>query len=150
MKRTVLLAITILVLSFVALPALAQKQVITASDAPKAIGPYSQAIKANGLVFTSGQIAFDPKTMQLIQGDISAQTDRTLKNLQAVLAAAGTDFDHAVKVTIFLKSISDYAAMNEVYGKYFKNEAPARTTVQVAALPKDALVEIDVVALAAK
>lgn len=150
MKITVLLATIILMVTFVALPAFAQKQVVTASDAPKAIGPYSHAVKANGFIFTSGQIAFDPKTMQLVQGDVSAQTDRVLKNIQAILTAAGTDFDHVVKATVFLKNISDYAAMNEVYGKYFKSDFPARTTVQVAALPKDALVEIEVVALLGK
>ena len=126
------------------------REVVESKDAPKAIGPYSQAIKAGGFVFCAGQIALDPATGQLVQGDISAQTDRVLKNLSAVLAAAGTDLDHAVKTTVFLKNISDFAAMNEVYGRYFETAPPARSTIGVAQLPRDALVEIEVVALASK
>ena len=128
-------------------PASSDRTVVESKEAPKAIGPYSQAIKSGEFVFCAGQIALDPATGQLIQGDTAAQADRILKNLTAVLAAAGTDLDHAVKTTIFLKNISDFAAMNEVYGKYFKGSPPARSTVGVAALPRDALVEIDVVAV---
>ena len=124
----------------------AVREVVESKDAPKPIGPYSQAIKAGGFVFCAGQIALDPTTGQLAAGDITVQTERVLKNLSAVLAAAGTDLDHAVKTTVFLKNISDFPAMNEVYGRYFKTTPPARSTVAVAALPRDALVEIEVVA----
>jgi 2-iminobutanoate/2-iminopropanoate deaminase len=124
-----------------------EKKVVATKDAPQPIGPYSQAIKAGGFVFASGQIALDPATGKLIEGDIKAQTERVLKNLSAVLAAAGSSMDRVVRTTVFLKSISDFPAMNEVYGQFFKNEPPSRSTVQVAALPKDALIEIDVVAL---
>ncbi|MGB7761325.1 MAG: RidA family protein [Bryobacteraceae bacterium] len=123
-----------------------QKQVVTTPDAPKAIGPYSQAIKAGGLVFTAGQIPLDPSTGQIVGVDAAAQADRVLKNLQAVLQAAGTDLEHVVKTTIFLKNISDFATVNEVYGRYFKNSPPARSTVQVANLPREALVEIEAIA----
>jgi len=124
-----------------------QKQVVNTSDAPKAIGPYSQAIKAGGLVFTAGQIPLDPTTGQVVGSDSTAQTDRVLKNLQAVLQASGSNFDSVVKTTIFLKNISDFAAVNEVYGRYFKSSPPARTTVQVVSLPKDVLVEIEAIAI---
>jgi 2-iminobutanoate/2-iminopropanoate deaminase len=125
----------------------AARDVVESKDAPKPIGPYSQAIKAGGFVFCAGQIALDPATGQLAPGDVSAQTERVLKNLSAVLAAAGTDLDHATKTTVFLKNISDFPAMNEVYGRYFKTAPPARSTVAVAQLPRDALVEIEVVAV---
>ena len=124
-----------------------EKKVVATKDAPQPIGPYSQAIKAGGFVFASGQIALDPATGKLIEGDIKAQTERVLKNLSAVLAAAGSSMDRVVRTTVFLKNISDFPAMNEVYGQFFKNEPPSRSTVQVAALPKDALIEIVVVAL---
>ena len=124
------------------------RDVIATDQAPKAIGPYSQAIRGGGLVFTSGQVALDPATQQVIVGDISAQTDRVLKNLSAVLQAAGTSLDKALRCTVFLKNMGDFAAMNEVYGRYFGAAPPARSTVEVARLPKDVLVEIDVVALA--
>jgi 2-iminobutanoate/2-iminopropanoate deaminase len=123
------------------------RDVIATDQAPKAIGPYSQAIRAAGLVFTSGQVALDPATQQVIAGDIAAQTDRVLKNLSAVLQAAGTSLDKALRCTVFLKSMGDFAAMNEVYGRYFSQAPPARTTVEAARLPKDVLVEIDVIAL---
>ena len=123
------------------------RDVIATDQAPKAIGPYSQAIRAAGLVFTSGQVAIDPATQQVIAGDIVAQTDRVLKNLSAVLQAAGTRLDKAVRCTVFLKNMGDFAAMNEVYGRYFTQAPPARTTVEAARLPKDVLVEIDVIAL---
>ncbi len=124
------------------------RDVIATQQAPKAIGPYSQAIRAAGLVFTSGQVALDPATQQVIAGDISAQTDRVLKNLSAVLQAAGTSLDKALRCTVFLKNMADFTAMNEVYGRYFGQAPPARTTVEAARLPKDVLVEIDVIALA--
>jgi 2-iminobutanoate/2-iminopropanoate deaminase len=123
-----------------------QKQVVTTPDAPKAIGPYSQAIKAGGLVFTAGQIPLDPSTGQIVRVDAAAQADRVLKNLQAVLQAAGTDLEHVVKTTVFLKNISDFATVNEVYGRYFRDSPPARSTVQVANLPREALVEIEAIA----
>jgi 2-iminobutanoate/2-iminopropanoate deaminase len=124
------------------------REVIATNDGPKAIGPYSQAIKANGLVFVSGQVALDPATQQVVVGDVASQTDRALQNLAGILKAAGTSLDRAVKTTVFLKNMSDFAAMNEVYGRYFAQAPPARSTVEVARLPKDVLVEIDVIALA--
>jgi len=124
------------------------RDVISTPNAPKAIGPYSQAIRANGFVFVSGQVAFGPATQQIIDGDIAAQTDRVLKNLSAILSAAGTSLDKVIRSTVFLKNMGDFAAMNEVYGKYFTAAPPARSTVEVARLPRDVLVEIDVIALA--
>ena len=123
------------------------RQVIATSDGPKAIGPYSQAIKANGLIFLSGQICLDPTTQQLIAGDVAAQTERVLQNIAAILKAAGSSLPQVVKTTVFLKSMNDFAAMNEVYGQHFTSDPPARSTVEVARLPKDVLVEIDVIAL---
>jgi 2-iminobutanoate/2-iminopropanoate deaminase len=123
------------------------RQTISTSDGPKAIGPYSQAVKANGLVFLSGQIPLDPETQQLIGGDVAAQTERVLQNITGILRAAGSSPAQVVKTTVFLKSMNDFAAMNEVYGRHFTAEPPARSTVEVARLPKDVLVEIDVVAL---
>ena len=123
------------------------REVIATNDGPKAIGPYSQAIKANGFVFVSGQVALDPATQQVVPGDVAAQTERALQNLAGILKAAGTSLDRAVKTTVFLKNMSDFAAMNEVYGRYFTQAPPARSTVEVARLPKDVLVEIDVIAL---
>ena len=124
------------------------RDVISTPDAPKAIGPYSQAIKANGFVFISGQVAIDPATQQVINGDVAVQTERVLKNLGAILKAAGTGLANVVRSTVFLKNMGDFTAMNEVYGKYFTDAPPARSTVEVARLPKDVLVEIDVIALA--
>jgi 2-iminobutanoate/2-iminopropanoate deaminase len=124
------------------------KEIISTPKAPQAIGPYSQAIKANGFVFTSGQIALDPTTGQLIAGDIAAQTERVLQNIGGILLRSGTSFDHVVKTTVFLKNMADFAAMNEVYARHFDQNPPARSTVEVARLPKDVLVEIDVIALA--
>jgi len=123
------------------------RTVVTAKDAPPPIGPYSQAIKVGEFVFCAGQTARDPVTNKLIEGDVSAQTDRVLKNISAVLAAAGTDMNHVVKTTVYLKNMADFNAMNEVYGKYFKDSPPARATVGVSALPVDALVEIEAVAV---
>ncbi len=124
------------------------REVIATDQAPKAIGPYSQAVRAQGLVFTSGQVAIDPSTQQVIAGDVSAQTDRVLKNLAAILQASGSTLDKVLRCTVFLKNMGDFAAMNEVYGRYFKESPPSRSTVEVARLPKDVLVEIDVIALA--
>jgi 2-iminobutanoate/2-iminopropanoate deaminase len=124
------------------------REVIATEQAPQAIGPYSQAIRAQGLIFTSGQIALDPATAQIVLGDVSAQTDRVLKNLAAILQASGSTLEKVLRCTVFLKNMGDFAAMNEVYGRYFKHEPPARSTVEVARLPKDVLVEIDVIALA--
>jgi 2-iminobutanoate/2-iminopropanoate deaminase len=124
------------------------REVIATNDGPKAIGPYSQAIKANGLIFLSGQIPLDPSTQQLISGDVAAQTERVLQNLAGVLKAAGSSLQQVVKTTVFLKNMSEFGAMNEVYGRYFTEAPPARSTVEVARLPKDVLVEIDVIALA--
>jgi 2-iminobutanoate/2-iminopropanoate deaminase len=124
------------------------RDVIATKDGPQAIGPYSQAIKANGFVFTAGQIALDPATMQVVTGGVAEQTDRVLTNLAAILKAAGTDLSMVVRCTVFLKNMSDFAAMNEVYGRYFTATPPARSTVEVARLPKDVLVEIDVIAMA--
>jgi 2-iminobutanoate/2-iminopropanoate deaminase len=125
-------------------------QVVSTEKAPKAIGPYSQAIVAGELVFTSGQIPLDPQTQQMVQGDVREQAERVMENLSAVLSAAGASFATVVKATIFLADLNDFAAVNEVYGKRFPNAPPARSTVQVAALPKGARLEIDLVAMRAK
>lgn len=124
------------------------KEIISTHDGPKAIGPYSQAVKANGFVFVSGQIAIDPVTNTLVSGDVAFQTERVLKNLSGILQAAGSGLDRVVRSTVFLKNMGDFAAMNEIYGRYFTSDPPARSTVEVARLPKDVLVEIDVIALA--
>ena len=124
------------------------REVISTDGAPKAIGPYSQAIRAAGLIFTSGQVAIDPVTQQVIAGDVSSQTDRVLKNLAAILQASSSSLEKVLRCTVFLKNMGDFGAMNEVYGRYFKQAPPARSTVEVARLPKDVLVEIDVIALA--
>jgi len=123
------------------------REIISTKDAPKAIGPYSQAIKANGFVFCSGQVAIDPATQQVIAGDVAAQTDRVLRNLSEILEAAGSRLGKVVRSTVFLKNMNDFTAMNGIYGKYFSSAPPARSTVEVARLPKDVLVEIDVIAL---
>ena len=123
------------------------REVIATPKAPKAIGPYSQAIRAGGMVFCSGQIALDPTSNQLIEGDIAAQTERVLKNLSAVLWEAGSNLEQVVKTTVFLKSMNEFAAMNEVYGKFFTKQPPARSTIEAARLPKDVLVEIDAIAM---
>lgn len=121
---------------------------IRTDRAPQAIGPYSQAVKANGMIFASGQIPLDPETMQIVDGDIRAQTERVLANIRAVLEAAGTSPDRVVKTTVYLIDMNDFAAMNEVYSAFFASNRPARSTVQAARLPRDARVEIDVIALA--
>jgi 2-iminobutanoate/2-iminopropanoate deaminase len=122
------------------------KTVIATTSAPAAIGPYSQAIRVGDTLFTSGQIPIDPATGNLVEGAIVEQTTQVFKNLKAVLSEAGVDFSHVVKTTVFLKSMGDFAAMNEVYAKNFTDAPPARSTVQVAGLPKDSLVEIECVA----
>ena len=124
------------------------KEIIATEKGPKAIGPYSQAVRANGFVFASGQIPLDPATGELLVGDIGQQTARVLENLKAILEAAGSSMDRAVKVSVFLRDMSEFAGMNAVYAKYFPNDPPARATVQVARLPRDVGVEIDVIALA--
>ena len=124
------------------------KEVISTAHGPKAIGPYSQAIRANGFIFISGQVAFDPSTGNLLEGDIAAQTDRVMKNLKAIVEAAGSTLDKVVKTTVFLKDMNEFTKMNEVYGKYFAAAPPARATVEVARLPRDVRVEIELIALA--
>lgn len=123
------------------------KSRVQTDNAPKAIGPYSQAITANGLVFASGQIALDPAAMQIVEGGIREQTQRVMNNLKAVLEAAGSSFDRVVKTTVFLADMNDFAEMNAVYGRFFGEAPPARSTVQVSRLPRDVRVEIDVIAL---
>ena len=119
---------------------------VSTDGAPKAIGPYSQAIRAGSLLFLSGQIPIDPATGQMVDGDIAQQTHRVFKNLEAILTAAGASFDNVVRTTVYLADMSDFAAMNKVYGTYFSSPAPARATVQAARLPRDARVEIDLIA----
>ncbi len=123
------------------------KQVISTVLAPKAIGPYSQAIEVNGTIYCSGQIPIDPQTGELVAGTIEVQAERVMKNLQAVLAEAGVGFDHVVKTTCFLADLADFQAFNAVYGKYFPENAPARSCVAVAGLPKGAKVEVEVIAV---
>lgn len=122
------------------------KKTITTDDAPKAIGPYSQAVEAGGFLFASGQIALDPTTGEMVTGDIASQTERVMKNLAAILEAARLSFSDVVKTTVYITDMSDFAKVNEVYGKYFVKNPPARVCVGVASLPKGALVEIDVIA----
>ena len=122
------------------------KEAISSAGAPKAIGPYSQAVRSGQLLFLSGQVALDPATGQMVEGGIAEQTRRVFENLAAVLAAAGRSFADVVRTTVFLADMNDFVAMNEIYGQYFKEPYPARATVQVARLPKDARVEIDLIA----
>ena len=124
------------------------REVIATKDAPQAIGPYSQAIKAGGFVFVSGQVAINPPTGEIVLGGVAEQTERVMQNLAAILKAAGSGMEKAVKCGVFLKNMSDFAAMNAVYGKFCTSAPPARATVEVARLPKDVLVQIDVIALA--
>ena len=123
------------------------KNVVSTDAAPKAIGPYSQAVVAQGFAFLSGQIPLDPATNQLIDGDISAQTERVLENLKGLLAACGSSLAQVVKTTVFLKDMGEFAQMNEVYGRYFAENPPARATVEAARLPRDVRVEIECIAL---
>jgi 2-iminobutanoate/2-iminopropanoate deaminase len=122
------------------------KETITTDRGPKPIGPYSQAVKANGFLFLSGQVALDPKTGEMTGNDIRQQTERVLENVKGILEAAASNLHHVVKTTVFLKDMNDFPPMNEVYGRYFTAAPPARSTVQAARLPKDALVEIEVIA----
>lgn len=122
------------------------KDVVLTDRGPKPIGPYSQAVRTSGFLYVSGQVGLDPKTGEFAGADIRQQTQRTLENIKGILEAAGSNLHHVVKTTVFLKDMNDFAAMNEVYGKYFSSAPPARSTVQVARLPKDALVEIEVIA----
>ncbi len=122
------------------------RDVILTDRGPKPIGPYSQAIRTNGFLYVSGQVALDPKTGEIVGNDIRQQTERVLENVKGILEAAGSNMHHVVKTTVFLKDMNEFAAMNEVYAKYFTSAPPARSTVQVARLPKDALVEIEVIA----
>ncbi len=122
------------------------KTIISTERAPKAIGPYSQAVVSNGWAFLSGQIPLDPSTNQIVTGDIAAQTERVLENLKSVLEAAGSSLERVVKTTVYLKDMGEFAKMNEVYGRYFANNAPARATVEAARLPRDVSVEIDCIA----
>jgi len=119
---------------------------VTTDRGPKPIGPYSQGVKANGLLYLSGQVALDPKTNEMLAGNIRQQTERTLENIKGILEAGGSNLHHVIKTTVFLKDMNEFAQMNEVYGRYFTAAPPARSTVQVARLPKDALVEIEVIA----
>jgi len=124
------------------------KEVISTDKGPKALGPYSQAIKANGFIFTAGQGPIDPATGKVVEGDTARQTARTLDNLKAIVEAAGSSLDRAVKASVYLKDMNDFGAMNEVYARYFPQNPPARTTIQAARLPMDIRVEIDLVVLA--
>ncbi len=123
------------------------RDVVLTDRGPKPIGPYSQAIRANGLLFVSGQVALDPKTGEMTEADIRKQTERVLENVRGIVEAAGSKMTHVVKTTVFLKDMNDFGTMNEVYAGYFTSTPPARSTVQVSRLPKDALVEIEVIAM---
>ena len=123
-----------------------KKQIVATDQAPKAIGPYSQAVRSGELLFCSGQIPLDPVSGQIVAGGIVEQTERVLKNLGAVLASQGIGLDHVVKTTVFMTNLADFAAMNEIYGRHFASNPPARSTVQVAALPRGAQVEIEAIA----
>jgi len=123
------------------------KKIVATEKAPKAIGPYSQAVMHNGMAYLSGQIPLDPATGQLVEGDISAQTTRVLENLQAVLEACGSGLDQVVKTTVYIQDMREFGEMNEVYGKYFSQNPPARATVEAARLPRDVRVEIDAIAI---
>ncbi|CUS96472.1 endoribonuclease L-PSP [Candidatus Chrysopegis kryptomonas] len=124
-----------------------ERKVVYTEKAPKPVGPYSQAIIAGDFIFTAGQIPIDPKTNQVVQGDIKEQTKQVLENLKAVLESAGATFDDVVKVTVYMRDLNEFSAMNEVYSEYFKNSPPARTTVEVSRLPRDVKIEIDLIAV---
>jgi 2-iminobutanoate/2-iminopropanoate deaminase len=124
------------------------KEIVTTDRGPKPIGPYSQAVKASGFLYLSGQVSLDSRTNEFLGGDIRQQTERVLENIKGILEAAGSNLHHVVKTTVFLKDMNEFPAMNDVYGRYFTAAPPARSTVQVARLPKDALVEIEVIAAA--
>ena len=122
------------------------KDIVLTDRGPKPIGPYSQAVRCNGLLFASGQVAIDPKTNEFVSGDIRQQTERVLENIKGIVEAAGSNMHRVIKTTVFLKDMNEFAAMNEVYGTFFASAPPARSTVQVVRLPKDALVEIEIIA----
>jgi 2-iminobutanoate/2-iminopropanoate deaminase len=124
------------------------KNVVATNRGPKPIGPYSQAIKANGFIYVSGQVALDPQNGEIVGSDVRQQTERVFENIIGILEAAGANLHHVVKTTVFLKDMNDFPAMNEVYARYFTAAAPARSTVEVSRLPKDTLVEIEVIAAA--
>jgi 2-iminobutanoate/2-iminopropanoate deaminase len=124
------------------------KKIISTTDAPAAVGPYSQAVRVGAIIYCAGQIPLDPKTTQLVEGGVDVQTRRVMENITAVLRAEGLTFDNIVKTTIFLMDMNDFQTVNEIYGSYFKQQPPARSTVQVAGLPKGARVEIEVIAMA--
>jgi len=124
------------------------REIISTQNAPQAIGPYSQAIRANGFIFVSGQIPVDPATQQIVKGGVAEQTERVIANLEAILKAANSSLDQVVRTGVYLKNMGEFAAMNDVYERFFPQSAPAHSTVEVARLPKDVLVEIDVIALA--
>lgn len=123
-------------------------EAIATDRGPKAIGPYSQAVRANGFVFLSGQIPLDPATQQVVEGDIAVQTERVLENLKGVVEAAGSSLQRVVKTTVFLADMNDFSAMNEVYGRYFSAHKPSRSTVEVSRLPRNVRIEIEIIALA--
>ena len=123
------------------------KTIISTDKAPKAIGPYSQAIEVNGMIFTSGGIPINPKTNELVKGDIKVQAEQAIGNLAALLKEAGSDTEQVIKTTVFIKDMNDFAAVNEIYAKYFTKDFPARSCVEVARLPKDVLIEIEAIAL---
>jgi 2-iminobutanoate/2-iminopropanoate deaminase len=123
------------------------RDVVLTDRGPKPIGPYSQAVKANGFLFVSGQVALDPKTGEMLAGEIAQQTERVFQNLKGIVEAAGSNLNHVIKTTVFLKDMNDFAGMNEVYARFFTAAPPARSTVQVSRLPKDALVEIELIAV---
>ena len=124
------------------------KEIISSEKGPKAIGPYSQAVRANGFIFVSGQIPLDPATGQLVEGDIASQTTRVIENMKAIVEAAGSSLNHVVKISVFLKDMNDFAAMNEVYARHFTTNPPARATIEASRLPRDVRVEMDLIALA--
>jgi len=123
------------------------KDIVTTDRGPKPIGPYSQGVKANGFLYLSGQVALDPRTNEMTGADIRQQTERVLENIKGIVEAAGSNLHHVVKTTVFLKDMNEFPQMNEVYARYFTTAPPARSTVQVARLPKDALVEVEVIAV---
>ena len=123
------------------------KEIISTDKAPAAIGPYSQGVKAGGFLFLSGQIALDPQTMSVVPGDAAAQTEQAMKNMKAALGSQGLDFSDVVKTTVFIKDMNEFKRINEIYGRFFEKDAPARSCVEVARLPKDVLVEIEAIAL---
>ncbi len=123
------------------------KEIISTDKAPAAIGPYSQGVKAGGFLFLSGQIALDPQTMTVVEGDAAAQTEQAMKNMKGALESQGLDYSDVVKTTVFIKDMNEFGRINEVYGKFFAKDAPARSCVEVARLPKDVLVEIEAIAL---